>query len=90
MWSVPYWEPTAKMDWLLSWNFMLEMPMDPTEYWMVHLCDWSMKSQMSIVPLDLPMKQTPALLGLQQPAVWKQPLVTELLKMADFFTIKLR
>ena len=52
--------------------------MEPTEYCMAHLWDWSMKSQMSMVPLDLPMKQTPALLGLQQPAVWKLPLLTML------------
>jgi len=34
---------------------------------------------MSIVPLDFPIKQTPALLGLQHPQVWNDPLVTILL-----------
>ena len=38
-----------------------------------------MKSQISIVPLDFPIKQTPALLGLQHPVVWNDPLVTILL-----------
>jgi hypothetical protein len=37
-----------------------------------------MKSQISIVPLDLPINKTPALVGLQQPAVWKHPFVTKL------------
>ncbi len=70
MCKVPSWLPTAKMFWLFSWNFIDEIPTDPTEYCIAHLWDWSIKSQMSIVPLDLPMKITPALEGLQQPHVW--------------------
>lgn len=87
--SVPSCEPTAKMFWLCSWNFMELIPMEPTEYCMVHLWDWSMKSQISIVPLDFPMKQTPALLGLQHPAVWKHPLVTMLLKRGTWVMVSL-
>ena len=40
-----------------------------------------MKSHMSMVPFDLPMKQIPARLGLQHPEVLKHPLVTKLLKI---------
>lgn len=33
-----------------------------------------------MVPLDLPINRTPALLGLQQPDVWNDPFVTKLVK----------
>ena len=57
---------------------MEDKPTEPTEYCIVHLCDWSMKSHMSIVPLDLPMNNTPERVGLQQPHVLKHPFVTRL------------
>ena len=66
----PYWLPTDKMWGLWSWNFIDERPTDPTEYCIVHLWDWSIKSQISMVPLDLPINKIPDLVGLQHPHVW--------------------
>lgn len=70
IWRVPYWLPTARMLRFDSWNFIDEIPTEPTEYCIAHLCDWSIKSQISMVPFDLPMNKTPARDGLQQPQVW--------------------
>ena len=39
---------------------------------------------MSIVPFDLPINRTPALDGLQQPAVWKYTLVTKLVNKGTY------
>lgn len=84
MCSVPSCEPTDRTLWLEWWNFIEDIPIEPTEYCIVHLWDWSMKSQMSIVPFDFPIKHTPARLGLQQPEVLKDPFPTMLVKSGTF------
>lgn len=57
---------------------MDEIPTELTGYCIVHLWDWSIKSHISMDPFDFPMKSTPALVGLQHPAVWNDPFVIKL------------
>jgi|JI6StandDraft_1071083.scaffolds.fasta_scaffold08632_6 hypothetical protein len=88
MWRVPSTSPTANTFVRLSWNFNEESPMEVTVYWIVHLCDWSIKSHMSRVPSSLPMKRTPALVWLQQPQVWKAFLLIMLWKIGTSTSVR--